>query len=364
MVTSADLNPRRQLDTLERHLGELENQLGSPENQGDTRRMAELGREHSRLVETIALARRLVDAESALQQARDLLRTEKDPEMRALAEAELEETTPLVEELTREFQVMLLPPDPLDGRNLLLEIRAGTGGEEAALFAFDLLRMYTRFAEMKGWKLELLSQTESDMGGYREVIVSVSGSDAYSLLKHESGTHRVQRIPTTETQGRIHTSAATVAVLPEAEETDIEIRESDIRIDTMCASGPGGQGVNTTYSAVRLVHLPTNLIVTCQDERSQIKNKAKAMKVLRTRLLERKMDEENKARSSLRKGMVGSGDRSQRIRTYNFPQNRITDHRINLTLYDLENVIEGNLGDLVGALRNHELNTRIEELSH
>ncbi|MCC5877867.1 MAG: peptide chain release factor 1 [Candidatus Sumerlaeia bacterium] len=364
MPTGADLNARRQLASMEAHLGELENQLGSPDIQRDSRRTAELGREHSRLVESITVARRLVEAEDALSEAREMLRTEKDPGMRELAEAEIEEYTPRIEELTREFQVMLLPPDPLDGRNLLLEIRAGTGGEEAALFAADLLRMYTRFAEEKGWKTELLSQTESDMGGFREVIISVVGADAYSLLKHESGTHRVQRIPATETQGRIHTSAATVAVLPEAGETDVEIKESDIRIDTMCASGPGGQGVNTTYSAVRLLHLPTNMIVTCQDERSQIKNKAKAMKVLRTRLLERKMEEENRARSDLRKGMVGSGDRSQRIRTYNFPQNRITDHRINLTLYDLENVIAGQLGSLVDALRNHELNSRIEELSH
>jgi peptide chain release factor 1 len=289
--------------------------------------------------------------------ARGLL---SDPDLRDLAREDLAEAEGLLERSEARLKALLLPKDPLDEKNVILEIRAGTGGEEAALFAADLLRMYTRFAETKGWRLELMSSTESDMGGFREVIVNVSGADAYSLLKWESGTHRVQRVPATETQGRIHTSAATVAVLPEAEEADVEIRDADLRIDTMCAHGPGGQGVNTTYSAVRIVHLPTGMIITCQDERSQIKNKAKALTVLRTRLLELKREEELKARSDLRKGMVGSGDRSERIRTYNFPQNRITDHRINLTLYNLDRVIEGDLGDLLGALRREELNKRLE----
>jgi peptide chain release factor 1 len=350
----------QRLEQLREHLAELENQLSSPETAADPQRLAALGREHTRLSETINLAAELAAAEQRLADAHEILETEKDPEMRALAEADIEEVEPLVTRLAEEFQLRLLPPDPLDGRNILLEIRAGTGGEEAALFAADLLRMYTRFAETKGWRLELMSSTESDMGGFREVIVNVSGADAYSLLKWESGTHRVQRVPATETQGRIHTSAATVAVLPEAEEADVEIRDADLRIDTMCAHGPGGQGVNTTYSAVRIVHLPTGMIITCQDERSQIKNKAKALTVLRTRLLELKREEELKARSDLRKGMVGSGDRSERIRTYNFPQNRITDHRINLTLYNLDRVIEGDLGDLLGALRREELNKRLE----
>jgi peptide chain release factor 1 len=359
---AATVTARERLAALERHLGEVENQLGSPAIQGDARRTRELGREHSRLTETIRVARALVAAEERVAQAQELLATEKDPELRALAEAELAEAGPQVESLGRQLQVLLLPPDPLDGRNILLEIRAGTGGEEAALFAADLMRMYLRFGESQGWRMEIMSSTESERGGFREVILGVAGPTAYSLLKHESGTHRVQRVPETETQGRIHTSAATVAVLPEAEEADVEIRDADLRIDTMCASGPGGQGVNTTYSAVRIVHLPTGMIVTCQDERSQTKNKAKALTVLRTRLLEMRMNEEAQARSDLRKGMVGSGDRSQRIRTYNFPQNRLTDHRINLTLYDLDNIIEGHLGPLLEALRREELNRRLEEL--
>lgn len=351
------------LRQLREHLGELENQLGSPEVNADPRRMADLGREHTRLQETIAVARELEGVEEQIAGSEGLLRTEKDAEMRAMAEAELEELAPRAEELRKKLQSRLLPPDPLDDRDLLLEIRAGTGGEEAALFAADLLRMYTRFAETKGWKLETISATESERGGFREIVVSVSGPSVYSWLKHESGTHRVQRVPETEAQGRIHTSAATVAVLPEAEETDIEVKDSDLRIDTMCASGPGGQGVNTTYSAVRIVHLPTGLIVTCQDERSQMKNKAKALKVLRSRLLEGEREKDMKARSDLRKGMVGSGDRSERIRTYNFPQNRITDHRINLTLYSLDRVIEGELGDLLEALREEELSRKMDALS-
>ncbi len=351
------------LHQLREHLGEVENQLGSPEVAADSRRMAELGREHTRLQETIAVAEELEKTERQLAEAHALLQSEKDAELRALAEAEVEELTPRAGELGRRLQQRLIPPDPLDERGLLLEIRAGTGGEEAALFAGDLLRMYSRYAEDKGWKLETLSATESERGGFREIIVSVSGRGAYSHLKHESGAHRVQRVPETEAQGRIHTSAATVAVLPEAEETDVEVKDSDLRIDTMCASGPGGQGVNTTYSAVRIVHLPTGLIVTCQDERSQMKNKAKALSVLRSRLLEAEREKDMKARSDLRRGMVGSGDRSERIRTYNFPQNRVTDHRINLTLYNLDRIIGGDLEELLAALREEELNRRLAALS-
>lgn len=350
------------LAQLRAHLQELENQLSAPEAAADPERLAALGREHTTLTGTVALAARLVAEESRLDQAREILASEKDSELRELAALDAEEAAVAVERLNEEMQFALLPPDPLAGRNILLEIRAGTGGEEAALFAADLLRMYTRYAETRSWRMELLSSTDSDLGGFREVIVKVAGADAYAALKFESGTHRVQRVPKTETQGRIHTSAATVAVLPEAEETDIEIKDADLRIDTMCASGPGGQGVNTTHSAVRIVHLPTGLIVTCQDERSQIKNKAKALTVLRTRLLEMKHEEERRARSDLRKGMVGSGDRSERIRTYSFPQNRVTDHRINLTLYNLEQFIAGDMTDLVRALQREELNQRLAEV--
>ena len=293
-----------------------------------------------------------------------MILSESDSEMRDLAVAEVEEAEQTVASLTRKLQLRLLPPDPLDARNLILEIRAGTGGDEAALFASDLLRMYSRYAEKRGWRFEAMSLTPSELGGLREAIISVSGDGAWSLLKFEGGTHRVQRVPETETQGRIHTSAATVAVLPEAEETDVKVDEKDLRIDTMCASGPGGQGVNTTYSAVRIVHVPTGLIVQCQDERSQIKNREKAMTVLRARLLERKMAEEHAQRSALRKDMVGSGDRSGRIRTYNFPQNRLTDHRINLTIYSLDRVIEGELGPVLEALREAELQEKLAELSH
>lgn len=351
-----------QLEHLRLRLREVESRLADPSHIDSPAAFAELGREHGDLQNAIALAERVVAAEERRSQAEELL-AQGDEDFRELAKAELEEAGFLIESLTRELQMALLPPDPLDGRDLVLEIRAGTGGEEAALFAADLLRMYTRYAERQGWRMEPLSQTESDLGGFREVILQVSGAGAYSKLKHEGGTHRVQRVPETETQGRIHTSAATVAVLPVAEETDVEVKESDLRIDTMCASGPGGQGVNTTYSAVRIVHLPTGLIVQCQDERSQIKNKAKALTVLRARLLERKIAEEQAARSAQRKDMVGTGDRSGRIRTYNFPQNRVTDHRINLTLYNLDRVIQGFVDELIDALRNEELRERLEALA-
>ena len=363
MTTAQKISARERLASFQEHLRELENQLGSPEVGSDPKRMAELGREHAQLVQTIAIAQELVSVESRVQQAGEMLKDEKDSELRAMAEAELQEAAELGERLAEELQLRLLPPDPLDGRDILLEIRAGTGGDEAALFAGDLLRMYTRYAEKVGWEVQMLSSAENDLGGFREVVLSVRGRNAYSHLKHESGAHRVQRIPQTETQGRIHTSAATVAVLPEAEETDVEIRDQDLRIDTMCSSGAGGQSVNTTYSAVRIVHLPTGLIVQCQDERSQLKNRAKAMTVLRTRLLDMKREEEMKARSDLRKNMVGSGDRSERIRTYNFPQNRVTDHRINLTLYDLDNVIEGRMDALLNALRKAELQKKLEGMA-
>jgi peptide chain release factor 1 len=358
------MTTQEHVEQLSEHLAEVENQLGSPDVASDQRRMAQLGREHLRLEDTLAIANKLAEAEDRLRQAEEILKSEKDEEMRELAEMDLEEMTPLVEKLTQDFQFKLLPPDPLDDRNLMLEIRAGTGGEEAALFAGSLLRMYSRYAETHGWKMEMLSSTDSSMGGFREVIIAISGKNVYSYLKYESGTHRVQRVPTTETQGRIHTSAATVAVLPEAEETDIEIKTSDLRIDTMCAHGPGGQGVNTTYSAVRILHLPTGMIVTCQDERSQLKNRGKAMKVLRSRLMDLQRAEDEKTRSDLRKGMVGSGDRSGRIRTYNFPQNRVTDHRINLTLYSLDKMIEGDMTEILSALRKAEMDQRLEELSH
>jgi len=351
------------LDSLLQRFAALEGQLGDPTLSGDPKRLRELAREHATLSETIALARRLSAAESRLDQARELLATESDPEMRALAQADVDEATPEIATLGEELEFRLIPRDPLDERNLVLEIRAGTGGDEAGLFAADLLRMYSRYAETKGWVVEMIGSTESDIGGFREVVVSVKGENAYSVLKYEGGVHRVQRVPATEAQGRIHTSAATVAVLPEAEETDVELRESDIKVDTFRASGAGGQHVNKTESAVRFTHIPTGLVVSCQDERSQIKNRAKAMQVLRARLLEMKLQAERSARSADRKAMVGSGDRSERIRTYNFPQNRVTDHRINLTIYSLDRVIEGDLDPLTTALRRAEMAEKMEKMA-
>jgi peptide chain release factor 1 len=270
--------------------------------------------------------------------------------MRELAQAEIDDLRKRRPFLEDELKIMLLPPDPLAAKNVILEIRAGTGGEEAALFAAALFRMYTKYAESKRWKIEIINMNATGLGGLKEVVASIQGKGAYSRLKYESGTHRVQRVPATEASGRIHTSAATVAVLPEAEDVDIKVEEKDLRIDTFCASGPGGQGVNTTYSAVRIVHVPTGLIVQCQDERSQIKNKDKAMKVLRARLYEIEMERQEKERSQQRKSQVGSGDRSERIRTYNYPQNRVTDHRIGLTLHKLEQVLEGSLDEIVDNL--------------
>jgi len=273
-----------------------------------------------------------------------------DPDFREMAEAELAELREKRDAAETELKLLLIPKDPNDEKNTLLEIRAGTGGDEAALFANDLFRMYSKYAEKNRWKVEVMSVSESGGGGLKEVIALVTGKAVYSRLKYESGVHRVQRVPATESAGRIHTSAATVAVLPEAEETDVHIEAKDLRVDLYCASGPGGQCVNTTYSAVRLTHLPTGLVVQCQDERSQIKNKAKAMKVLMARILEKKTEEADAERSQERKSMVGSGDRSERIRTYNFPQNRVTDHRIGLTLYKLDYVMEGDLDELFEGL--------------
>ncbi|MDX2176871.1 MAG: peptide chain release factor 1 [Candidatus Sumerlaeia bacterium] len=351
------------LRRLTQTLADVENQLASPEAAASPKRLAELGRQHNDLRETIETARLLVSAESRLAQALEMLANEGDAELRELAEADRGEAAADAERLTRRLQSRLLPPDPYDGRGIMLEIRAGTGGEEAALFAADLFRMYMRFFEARGWAVEPVSQTDSEMGGFREVIVNIKTPGAWSWLKFEGGTHRVQRVPATETQGRIHTSAATVAVLPEAEETDVVIKDTDLRIDTMTSQGAGGQSVNTTYSAVRIVHLPTGMIVQCQDERSQLRNRERAMQVLRARLMERQLEADREARSSMRKAMVGSGDRSQRIRTYNFPQNRVTDHRINLTLYNLDRVIQGQVDELFEALRQSETEERLAELS-
>jgi peptide chain release factor 1 len=315
----------------------------------------------SEISDLVSCFRQYQNSERRLHDAEQLLREESDPDMLEMAETEKHELVQRIEKLETELRILLLPKDPNDAKNTILEIRAGTGGEEAALFVANLFRMYTRYAEFMGWKCDVLSSNPTGLGGFKEIIFKITGDNVYSRMKFEAGVHRVQRVPVTEAQGRIHTSAVTVAVLPEAEEVEIAIDPNELMIDVYRSSGPGGQSVNTTDSAVRVTHKPTGLVVTCQDEKSQLKNKVKAISILRARLLARKIDAEASQRSAERKTQVGSGDRSERIRTYNFPQNRVTDHRINLTLYSLDRVIEGNLEDLVSALIAADRATRLAE---
>ncbi len=337
------------LEALEKKYLELEDALAQPDVFNDQEHYRKLTKAHADLRDIVELFRKHRALEQELAENRPLLRDD-DTELRELAHEETRRIEAELPEIERALKVALLPADPLDEKNTILEIRAGTGGEEAALFAADLFRMYCRFAELQGWKVEVLSESPTEGGGYKEIICLVAGNRVYSRLKFEAGTHRVQRVPVTETQGRIHTSAATVAVMPEAGEVDVEIRPEDLRIDIFRASGAGGQHVNKTESAVRITHIPTGTVVTCQDERSQHKNKARAMKVLASRILAAERERQSSEQSADRRAQVGSGDRSERIRTYNFPQGRCTDHRINLTLYSLDRIMEGELSPLLDAL--------------
>jgi len=341
------------LDQIEARYEELTQALASPEIVTDSAKYQKTAKAHSEVAPIVDKYREFKDLRKGIAESKAVLADEKDPEMRAYAQEELDKLEARVGAAEEELKFLLLPKDPNDEKNVILEIRAGTGGDEATLFAAELFRMYDRYAESKRWKVEVLSTSESGVRGLKEVIAMIEGDRVYSQLKYESGVHRVQRVPETEQQGRVHTSAVTVAVLPEAEEVDIKIEAKDLRIDTFCSSGPGGQSVNTTYSAVRMTHIPTNTVVSCQDEKSQIKNREKALRVLRSRLYEMEMQKQQEALAKERKQMVGSGDRSEKIRTYNFPQNRVTDHRIGFTLHQLPEAMDGKLQPLIDALITH-----------
>ena len=340
------------LAQMEQRYNDLQSQFSLPDVINDHEKYQKTAKALREIEVPVEKFRELKQVMQGLAEARAML-AESDADIRAMADEEIATLAPREEQLNEELRVMLLPKDPHDEKNVILEIRAGTGGDEASLFAAEVFRMYSRFAEQHKWKVEVMSLSESGVGGYKEVIAIIEGERVYSQMKWESGVHRVQRVPATETQGRVHTSAITVAVLPEAEDVDIKIEAKDLRIDTFCSSGPGGQSVNTTYSAVRITHIPTSTVVSCQDEKSQIKNREKGMRVLRSRLYEQEMDRQNAELAKERKQQVGSGDRSEKIRTYNFPQNRLTDHRIGLTLHQLDLVMEGRLQPIVDALMAH-----------
>ena len=337
------------LENLERRYEDLEQQLSHPEVLADQDRYRKLTKAHADLKEVVDVFRNYKEVKIHLAESRSLL-DDADADIRGMAQEEIKTLEPEAESLERELTLLLLPKDPMDDKNIILEIRAGTGGDEAALFAGDLFRMYSRYADSRGWKVEVMSLSEASAGGCKEVIALIAGHKAYSHLKYEAGTHRVQRVPVTESQGRIHTSAATVAIMPEAEEADINLRPEDLRFDVYRSSGPGGQSVNTTDSAVRVTHIPTGIVVAMQDEKSQHKNKAKALKVLYSRLLQAESERLQAEQAENRRAQVGSGDRSERIRTYNYPQGRVTDHRVNLTLYKLDAVMEGDIQELIDAL--------------
>ncbi len=352
---------RDKLDTIEKRYGELEQLLSDPSILEKRDDWMKLSKEMASISSVVELYRRLKKVDQEIDEAEEMLSGNEDNEMEEYLKDEVEELRQEKEKIESELKQELLPKDPYGDKNVFIEIRAGTGGEEAALFAADLLKMYSKYAEQKNYKAEIVESHPTDIGGYKEVILGIEGKGAYSRLKFESGVHRVQRIPSTESGGRIHTSAATVAVLPEVEDVDVEINPQDLRVDTFCATGPGGQSVNTTQSAIRVTHLPTGLVVSCQDEKSQLQNKEKALRILRSRLLDKYISEQTAEVAEARKTMVGSGDRSERIRTYNFPQNRVTDHRIGMTLHKLELVLNGDLDEIIEELIANERAEQLKE---